>query len=782
MNSRQKRFTTTRSIRKLAACRLLLAAILVSPLPIVAQDVGTLSGRVITADGEPVTDAILSVAGTSRQVRVDDDGRFTFEDLPAGQQLLNISSTRHNDGVERVEVAADETVEVEIVLVSRIHSEEIVVTATGDARLDLDLATPVTVLEGQELSERLAPTIGETLDKEVGINQTYFAPGASRPIIRGLGGDRVKMMENGLDTLDASSTSPDHAVAADPLAAERLEVVRGPATLLYGSNAIGGVVNMLDQRIPEYRPAEKLTGSLNLRLGSVAAERAGSVVLDGGGERVAWHLDFLTRETDDYDIPGFARVEDDEHDEEEGDHGEEEENPFGTLPNSDLSSDSGAAGLSYFFGDRGYLGVSAAGFASNYGVPGGHHEEEHGEEGEHEEEEEHGEEGIRIDMQRLRYDLKGAVTRPFSLFRGASFRFGYVDYEHDELEAPGVVGTQFFNDSWEGRAEFLQKTRGSHSGSLGLQLRSRDLEAVGEEAFIPPAKSDNIGLFTFQELGSGPLRYQFGLRYEAQDTTVRSADLPDRDFDGLSGSFGVVWQASQAYSLGASIARSVKFPNGEELYSEGLHFATSAFELGDANLDEESAVGADLTFRKSEGRLTGAINLFYNAFSDYIFQQFTGEEVEGFPVLQWSQADADFWGAEVDLTIALIEQPHSSWDLDLFTDMVRAEFEDGGDLPRIPPLRFGGGIHYRGDRLTGGAEIRRATEQDRVAVNETPTPAYTMVNANIGYRFFFNSYFLDVMLRGRNLTDEEARVHTSFVKDSVPLPGRDISLVARFGF
>ena len=427
-----------------------------------------------------------------------------------------------------------------------------------------------------------------------------------------------------------------------------------------------------------------------------------------------------------------------------------------------------------------------SGFDSQYGLPGGHGH--HEEEGEHDDEHEHGEdehgeeEGVRIDLQRVRYDLRGAVTKPFGVFRGATYRFGYVDYEHVEGEGGGEEGTAFFNDAWEARAEFLQKPRGSLTGSFGVQLRSRDFEVVGEEAFVPPTKTENLGLFTFQELERGPVRYQFGARYETQETSVRSGSLPDRDFDALSASFGVVWLASGDYSIGASLARSVKMPTSEELYSDGPHFAVSAFEIGNPELDEESALGGEISFRKTDGRLTGSINLFYNDFSDFIFRAFTGEEEDGLQVVQYSQADAEFWGSEVDLSILLLQKPHASWHLDLSGDLVRAEFDDGGNLPRIPSARFGAGIHYRSDRLRGGAEVMRVTEQDRVAENETPTAAYTMLNANVSYRLFFSKNYLDLVLRGTNLTDEEARMHTSFVKDSVPLPGRNISLIARMGF
>ncbi len=747
-----------------------------------AQERGAISGRVVTADGEPVSDAVVTVAGTTIRVRAAEDGSFQLSAVPAGTQLLEVSSVRHARGVERVSVIAGETTEVEIVIVSRVHSEQIVVTASPDSRGELDLASPVNILGGDELVARLEPSIGETLAQEAGVSSTYFAPGASRPVIRGLAGDRVKTMENGLDTLDVSTTSPDHAVAVDPLSAERIEVVRGPASLLYGSNAIGGVVNVLDQRIPEFRATEAFSGTIDLRGGSAADERAAAASLNGGGGRWAWHADLQTRETDDYEIPGFASLEGEEHEEEEGEHEEEEEPVFGVLANSDIVSGGGGIGGTYFFGDSGFLGVSVRGLDSEYGIPGGEHEEEHGEEEEGEQEEGHGEEGIRIDMEQRRYDVKGAITRPFGAFRAAKFRLGVVDYEHDELEGPGEVGTSFFNDAWEGRVEIIQKARGSHTGSFGVQIKNRDLNAIGEEAFIPQAETENIGVFTFQELGDGPIRYQFGARWETQDTTVGDPTRPDRSFDGLSGSYGIVWQQSENYSLGASLARSVKMPNSEELYSEGLHFATSAFEQGDATLDEETALGVDLSLRKTAGKVTGAFNLFYNQFSDFIFQRFTGDEIEGFPVLRYSQADADFWGAELDLSIALAQRDHSSWDLDLLWDMVRAEFDDGGDLPRIPPQRFGLGVHHRGDRLRAAAEVRFVGDQNRIAENETPTDGYTLINASVSYRFFFAEQFLDVILRGTNLGDEDARNHISFVKDDVPLPGRNISLAARFSF
>jgi len=339
------------------------------PAALIAQEAGGIRGQIKTTDGQPVTDATVTVADTRIRTQVDDQGRFTLESVTSGLVLLDVESVRCADTVERVTVVAEEITDVEIVIVSRVHSERVVVTASPRAHGELDLSTRVNVLEGQELAMRIEPTLGESLSQEPGISSTYFGPGASRPLIRGLGGDRIKVMENGIDVLDASSASPDHAVATDPLAAERIEVVRGPATLLYGSNAIGGVVNVLDQRIPQYAATETFSGTIDLRGGSAADERAAAVNLNGGGGQWAWNLFAQNRETDDYEIPGLAGIDEHDEDEHEEEH-EGEEEIAGVLPNSDIESMSGGFGASYFFGNKGFLGVSVRGFDTDYGLPG----------------------------------------------------------------------------------------------------------------------------------------------------------------------------------------------------------------------------------------------------------------------------------------------------------------------------------------------------------------------------------------------------------------------------
>jgi iron complex outermembrane recepter protein len=768
-------------VRLFGCAALWLLALLIAPgvfSPALAQTAtgGSITGKVTTLDGQPVADAEVRIVELNRRANVDGEGAFRFENIAAGSYLLEASSQRLGSSIQRVRVAAGATAETTLALDLAVHRDEILVTASPDARSRYEVAQPTSVLSDEELQERLQPTLGETLNKEPGMSSTFFGPGASRPVIRGIGGDRIRVLESGVGAGDASATSPDHAVSIDPFLAESIEVLRGPATLLYGSSAVGGVVNVIDSRIPSELPGEKLAGTVELRGGSVADERGGAAQLSGGAGRLAWHVDFLKRETDDYEIPGFAESQAFRDAEEgEGEEGEEEAEAFGLVPNSATETESGAVGLSYI-GGKGFLGVSVSALDTLYGIPGGHHHEE----GEGEEPEE--EAAVRIDLEQRRYDLRGGVTQAFGIFRGANVRFGLTDYEHTELEGE-EIGTLFTNESWEGRVELLQNRVGALSGSVGIQALSRDFEAIGEEAFVPPTQTDSQAVFAFEEVERGDWRWQFGARYERQDVTAETTGVNDRSFNGLSGSFGLVYQPGEDYSLGISLARSTKLPNAEELFSNGPHIATNAFEIGDPDLDEETSLGLDVTLRKVSGPLTGEITLFANRFDDYIFEQARGDEEDGLPVFQYIQRDAEFRGAEISGVWELFHGEPNHLDVEVGADFVRAELRDTGEpLPRIPPRRYRLGLHYRGDKLQGRIEGIRTEEQDRVSRLELPTEGYTLLNATVGYRFFTSRAVYDVLLRGTNLTDEEARNHVSFLKDLVPQPGRDISLSLRVSF
>ncbi|MEM9595472.1 MAG: TonB-dependent receptor [Acidobacteriota bacterium] len=768
---------------------ILALSLFLVPGEVLAAEAGSLTGTVKTSSDESFSLATARLPDLGVVVEVASDGSFRFEDLRAGDHLLEVRIPGFGVVAQRVSVEAAEITSVVVELEAGSHSEEIVVSASALARSPGELASPTTSLSGHQLALRLESSLGETLAQEPGIRSTFYGPGASLPVIRGQTGRRIRTLESGIGTGDASAVSADHALTTEPFHAERVEVLHGPGTLLYGSSAIGGVVNVIDERIPTVR-GQGIHGDVELRGGTVANERQGTLSLGGGDSSWAWNIAATSRESDDYDIPGFANVEEDEdeHEHEDGEEGEEheEENPFGIVPNSDVDSQSFSAGATYFFGDRGFLGASVGGFDTDYGLPGGHEhgEEGHGEEGEHEEGE-HEEEGheeeapVRLDMEQRRFDVHGQINRPFSGFEALTLRVGTTDYEHVEQEGD-EVGTTYFNELFEARVQLVQNQRGRLSGSVGAQFLVDDLEAIGAEAFIPATETTQFALFTLQEIDAGPVTWQFGARFESQDADP--VNQASQSHDGLSASVGVVWQLNPAFSVAASASRSVRLPAAEELFSDGLHVATRVFEIGDPTLEEEVGLGLDVSLRADSGIFSGELTVFQQEFSDFIYQAFTGLEEEGFPVVLFTQEDATFTGLEFQGRFELYDRDSHHVHLLVMGDMVDAELDRGGNLPRTPPLRLGTGVHYHGDRWNAAAEVRWIDDQDDVAENETPTEGYTLLGASLGYRMQIGGQVLDLLLRGRNLTDEEARSHTSFLKNFAPLPGRNLTLSAKFRF
>jgi iron complex outermembrane receptor protein len=759
------------------AAALLLASLATAP-PLTAQEAGSLSGQVTAISGAPAEGVRVSLVELRDSTTTDASGRYRFEDVPPGLYLLEASSPRFGRSISRVEVLAGGEASHDVRLDVDVHHEVVVVTAQADPRSDAELARPVAVLEADALQLQLEPTLGETLKSVPGVHSTYFGPGASRPVIRGLGGDRIRVLEDGIGSFDASSTSPDHAVSFDPISARRVEVVRGPATLLYGSSAVGGVVNTIDDRIPDSRSDRLVHGIADLAVGSVSDERSGAAALRVGRGPLAVRGEYSRRETGDLSIPGFAESE--VLRAAEADEGLEAEEAFGVLANSALENESAGLGVA-LVGRRAFFGVAVRGFDTFYGVPGGHgHEEDEGAGGE---DGDGGEEGpVRIDLEQRRLDVRGGRTQPFGIFRAAKLRFGLARYEHVELEGD-EVGTTFLNDGWEGRLELLHRPLGALSGSVGLQVARRDFEAIGDEAFVPPSETRSWALFAFEELGSGPARGQLGVRYESQGVDAVGEAAASRSFDGLSGSVGLLWSLPRGFGAGLTLARSVKLPNAEELYSSGPHLATGAFEVGDPDLENETSLGLDLALRKRSGRLNGELTFFANWFDRYIYERVTGVVRDGLQELQVSQSDARFWGAELEAHLDLLEDEPHHLDLELTADLVRARLSELGEpLPRIPPARLGLGLHYQSQAWDARVEVRTALEQDRIAPTELPTDGYTFLNASVGYRLFVGQTVWDLTVRGSNLSDAEGRVHSSFLKDRVPLPGRNLRLSARVTF
>ncbi len=734
-------------------------------LPLAAQE-GRVEGVVMVGDAT-VDAADVVIPGLGRRVPVDAGGRFTFERVPPGTYVIEAQSPRWGRGLGTVDVVAGETTRVTIIVEAIFHLDEIVVSAGAGAMRRSEAYQPASVMTSRDLVASGEASLGETLSREPGVSSTYFGPGSSRPVIRGIGGDRVRILEGGIGVGDASSTSPDHAVGIESRSAERIEVIRGPATLLYGSSAVGGVVNVLDSRIAREPPTQAFSGHIEALGGTVADERTGSAGITLTSDHLVLTAAGLWRDASDYAIPGFAEADPDPDEE------------AGILENSAVENRRGSIGATVI-GDRGYLGVAVTAQRSDYGIPGGHGEEPVivGPPAE--------EEAITIDLEQDRIDFEGALRFGSGALRNVRGRFGFADYEHTEFEGT-EVGTQFLNSYFEGRLESEHSFSERTQGAFGAQFSTRDFEAIGDEAFVPPSETRSLALFAYEALrATEALRLQGGLRLERQtaESTTTGVDRTDNAF---SASLGFNVDASEILSLSASLSRSVKLPNAEELFSDGPHAATQAFEIGNPDLSEETALGADLTLHVHGLQFRGSMSLFTTGFSDYIYESATGQQRDELDEFEFVQGDARFTGLELEGEIDVVEgdpaanAPHVS--VEVMGDFVRATVSDTGEyLPRIPSLRFGGGLNYRQGSFVLQGSIRRTTQQENVSQFETATPGFTMADASISYRIFSGSLFHDVTLVVTNLTNTEARLHTSFLKDLAPLPGREVRLVYRLNF
>ena len=647
-----------------------------------------------------------------------------------------------------------------------------------------DALVGVSSLDGEELARNVSGTIGETLRREPGVSSTFFGAGASRPIIRGQGGDRIRVLSNGIGSIDASSASPDHAVAVEPALAERVEIVRGTSILRYGSSGAGGVVNVLDGRLPMEAPEDGLDGAIRFGGTTVDSgeEVAGGVtatLLEDNDLQIVGHVSGTWRDADNYDIPGFAEsaafiAQEEAEGGEEGE--EEEEEVRDTLPNSYVEADSVAGGIS-FIGSNGFLSFSVKDSNTTYGIPGGHGHEEGEEEGEEEEEE--GE--VFIDLEQTRYDVNARFNINNSFFEALTIHGGYADYGHIEFEGPGEPGTVFSNEGWEARFELLQREHGNMRGAYGLQFRQRDFSAIGEEAFVPPTETEQFGIYTFQEYNNGPWHFEGALRYENTDHQ-NSVDGVELSFNGVSASIGGQYSQDN-YSIAATVFRTERAPTTEELFSNGPHLATDQFEVGDLTLDEEVATGAEIIVRLGNDKASLTVNGFYTDYSDYIFEAATGAEEDGLPVFQFQAEDATFAGFEIEGQALLGAFAGFDISSDIVLDYVDASIDVTGNdnLPRIPPFGATFGIDADCEILGLRAEVEYAAEQDEVTTFELPTDSYTLVNLYADWRPFDSK---DITLSAAllNASDEEARIHSSFLKDTVPLPGRNWRLSVRYAF
>ena len=668
----------------------------------------------------------------------------------------------------------------------------IIVSASGLKELDVLAGT--SVLELREIQrDMVTGQIGELLTKIPGVSATSFAPGSSRPVLRGQQGERVRVLIDGVGTADVSNTSVDHATTIDPITVERIEVLRGPAVLLYGSQAIGGAVNVIDKRIPTRMPDHNLHVDALAGVDSASNLRTGAASIDVGiGSNLVFHLDGSWRDTGNMDIGGFqlspelraelleeAAEKDADGEPDEAAEFREAAGQRGFVPNSDMQSWTINAGLGLILGQSTF-GVALGYYDTDYGVikrPGLKHE--HGGDGAAEPEEKE-DETVRIGLEQFRADFKGDIYLGDGAFERLKLRVGFSDYTHTEFEG-AEIGTTFDSTSVEARAELVQNAEGMLRGSTGLQYTHRDFFAVGAEAYVPPNLTDQVAVFTLQEFGTGPFQIEAAARAEFTNVEAQTLGIA-RDYDTFSGALGAVYEGIEGIRIGLNGSRAERAPSAEELFSNGPHIATQAFEIGNPDLATERAWGLEAYARGNIGAGTFNFTVFRQWFDNYIFLEETGAEEDDLPVFRYLQQDADFFGIEADLSYPVIDGDKFRLLTDLRASYVEAELGDGTAVPRIPPLSLLGALEAQTDAFDVRGEVQWFDGQDRVTTFETPTDSFTLVNALVAWRPLADNRNITVQLAADNIFDVVGRRHASFTKDFVPLMGRNFRASVRLSF
>lgn len=640
-----------------------------------------------------------------------------------------------------------------------VELDEVIVTGApfGISARATTIAT--TVIDEETLATAPAASLGDLVNGLPGVRSTDFAPGASRPVIRGLSGARVQVLTNGIGLIDASSVSPDHQVATDPAEANRIEIVRGPATLAYGGTAIGGVVNILDNRIPVSMP-DGVDGAVSAQVSSVDSGSAVAARTTFAVGPVAVSLDGIRKESGDYDIPVPAvsqRLADAEG---------IPRGPGGSQPNSASELESWGVGASWI-GSGGFIGASYKDLSSTYGTVA--------------------EPDVFIQLEQTREDVRSELRLEGGPFQKLTGSFGHAEYTHTEFEGPGNPGTVFRSDGWEARADLVQRTRDGWNGAIGVQTLSRSFEAIGAEAFVPGSEIDEAGIYTVQRLDRSDWGLEGGLRYDRRTVTATplsgGAEI-ERDFDNWSGSAAAFIKPAANLFLGLSLAHNERAPSEVELFADGLHVATGIYETGDTSLDNETVTTLEATVHYAAGRFRGDLHVYASSYDGFIDERDTGtvyiDGGETFPVFQFVQTGAEFRGLEADAEYDLWSDGDRGLSLEAAADYVDAE-TDLGPAARIPPYSLTGRLVWTSTSFDASVEVRHVGEQDQLAAFELGTDGYTLVNLSTAWRPFADKAVV-VFAEGHNLTDSEAREHVSFLKDVAPLPGRNVRIGVSYRF
>lgn len=728
------------------------AALLVLGTSVSAAAQTTVSGRLVhSVTGEPIPDAIVMVEGVQGETKSGKDGRFKLEKVPAGQGHLIVAAEGMMPLHHEIRVSGDAVDLGDVPVDPELHFRE-VLSVSPEARDQFHSYQPTTVLSGQDLALQLQGTIGQTLSKEPGLAERSFGPGPSRPVIRGLDGDRVLILEDGMRTGDLSSQSGDHGVNVNPAAASSIEVVRGPATLLYGANAIGGVVNVISDTIPT-APVQGASGGLTFEAGSGASEGSGAFDVRVGDGRWAMHAGGGGRRSGDVRTPS------------------------GRIGNSQSRSAFGSVGAAWT-SERGHVGASYGYDDMKYGIP----VIDDG--------------ALSLTPRRHSFGLKAGVDKLSGAFEGVRATLSVRRYEHDELHL-GTPETHFTNNTMDLNVQGRHQAVGRLTGTLGASYHDRFFESVGEEALAPAIDSRAMALFFYEELTWPHVTLQFGGRVNHASFDP-AGGLRPRDFTDGSGSVGVLFRpaaANHGLTLAISAARAARNPALEELYYFGVHHGNFAFEIGNPNLSSERALGFDVALRWRQPRYSGEITLFRNSIDDYIFRspvseeefeqrfgQLPDEHAEDaghehaleFPFIEFRGADSVLQGIEAHMDVQLTQTLYA----EVGVDLVRGELRGSGEpLPRIPPARVRTSLRYQKAAFQLGGEWVGVTKQDRVFREETSTDGYNLLRIFSAYSFPAWGAVHTITGRIDNLTNTEYRNHLSLIKDFVTEMGRSAKVV-----
>lgn len=675
-------------------------------------------------------------------------------------------------------------------------ADTVIVTTPGPERTADELIGNASSIDREDILENLTASLGTSLDREPGVSTTFFGQGASRPVLRGLGAERVQVLTNGIGVIDVSAASPDHQVAADGIEAEKIEVLRGPAALAYGGQAIGGVVNVIDGLIVSELPEEAYSGDL---FGAYNSVNEGTE-LAGRGQFVTGPFVFTLsgsqRDFDNYDIPDFAessllRALEEAEEEEHGDEEEhEEEEVRDTLENSFVETQTLAAGLSWV-GESAYFGVAVRQQTADYGLPGHGHEHGHESEEGDEEGEEEEEENPFIDQEHTRIDLRGGVSLDYGIITDVSGALSIVDYEHTEFEAPGEAGTLYETDGVEGRVEVDHEIAG-FAGAVGVQFIDKELNAIGEEAFVSPTDSQTYGVFLFEtkewDSGAG---IEAGLRFDSVE--LDNINFGMRDFSLVSGSAGLHQHFDNGVFVGGQVSYTERAPSETELFAFGPHLATEQFEVGDQELDKETGWNFEGTARWRGDAGGVGLNLFVADFNDFIYLEPGTVEIDGeivdeedeLPVFLYVQQSVRFIGGEIYGTYELDGPLGAEWEFGASVDWVDGKIEGGGNVPFFPPITFNADASAEWGAYEIGAAITVADDQNDEGAGQLPTDGYTTLDLRGEVdlsNFGFGADGTEAFIEARNVTDEEIRFATSTLKDVAPAPGQNIRVGLRVSF